>query len=26
MYLAAMEQECDLWVHEFDMRPAAEKF
>jgi NAD(P)-dependent dehydrogenase (short-subunit alcohol dehydrogenase family) len=26
LYLHCMEQECDLWVHEFDMRPAAEKF
>ena len=26
LYLSLMEQECDLWVHELDMRPAAEKF
>lgn len=26
LYLNMMEQECDLWVHELDMRPAAEKF
>ncbi|KAK5096607.1 hypothetical protein LTS08_007480 [Lithohypha guttulata] len=26
LYLHAMEQECDLWIHELDMRPAAEKF
>lgn len=26
LYLTCMEQECDLWVHEIDMRPAAEKF
>lgn len=26
LYLHVMEQECDLWVHELDMRPAAEKF
>lgn len=26
LYLGLMEQECDLWVHELDMRPAAEKF
>lgn len=26
LYLSCMEQECDLWVHEIDMRPAAEKF
>ena len=25
-YLWLSEQECDLWVHELDMRPAAEKF
>lgn len=26
LYLSMMEAECDLWVHELDMRPAAEKF
>ena len=26
LYLQFMEQECDLWCHEVDMRPAAEKF
>ena len=26
LYLQMMEMECDLWVHELDMRPAAEKF
>lgn len=26
LYLSLMKQECDLWVHELDMRPAAEKF
>jgi NAD(P)-dependent dehydrogenase (short-subunit alcohol dehydrogenase family) len=26
LYLSLMEAECDLWVHELDMRPAAEKF
>lgn len=26
LYLTLMEQENDLWVHELDMRPAAEKF
>lgn len=26
LYLTMMEQECDLWCHELDMRPAAEKF
>lgn len=26
LYLHLMEQENDLWVHELDMRPAAEKF
>lgn len=26
LYLAMMEQSTDLWVHELDMRPAAEKF
>lgn len=26
LYLHMMEQECDLWTHELDMRPAAEKF
>lgn len=26
LYLTMMEQACDLWVHELDMRPAAEKF
>ena len=26
LYLQMMEQECDLLVHELDMRPAAEKF
>jgi NAD(P)-dependent dehydrogenase (short-subunit alcohol dehydrogenase family) len=26
LYLQCVEMECDLWVHEFDMRPAAEKF
>lgn len=26
LYLTMMEQECDLWTHELDMRPAAEKF
>ena len=26
LYLSVMQQECDLWVHELDMRPAAEKF
>ena len=25
-YLWLSQQECDLWVHELDMRPAAEKF
>lgn len=25
-YLWLSEQQCDLWVHELDMRPAAEKF
>jgi NAD(P)-dependent dehydrogenase (short-subunit alcohol dehydrogenase family) len=25
-YLWLSEQECDLWVHELDMRPAVEKF
>jgi NAD(P)-dependent dehydrogenase (short-subunit alcohol dehydrogenase family) len=26
LYLDCMHQSCDLWVHEFDMRPAREKF
>lgn len=26
LYLNMMLQDCDLWVHELDMRPAAEKF
>ena len=26
LYLQMSEMECDLWVHELDMRPAAEKF
>jgi NAD(P)-dependent dehydrogenase (short-subunit alcohol dehydrogenase family) len=26
LYLTMMEQECDLWCHELDMRPAAERF
>jgi len=26
LYLSMMEQECDLFTHELDMRPAAEKF
>lgn len=26
LYLGVMQQDCDLWVHELDMRPAAEKF
>lgn len=26
LYLNMMEAECDLWIHELDMRPAAEKF
>ena len=26
LYLSLMGQEVDLWVHELDMRPAAEKF
>ena len=26
LYLSCMQMECDLWVHEIDMRPAAEKF
>lgn len=26
LYLGCMEQSCDLWVHELDMRPAREKF
>lgn len=26
LYLSLAHQECDLWVHELDMRPAAEKF
>ena len=26
LYLHLMEQECDLFIHELDMRPAAEKF
>ena len=26
LYLWLMQQDCDLWVHELDMRPAAEKF
>ena len=25
-YLWLSQQECDLWVHELDMRPAAERF
>lgn len=25
-YLWLAEQSCDLWTHELDMRPAAEKF
>ena len=25
-YLWLSRQQCDLWVHELDMRPAAEKF
>ncbi|KAJ9498238.1 hypothetical protein H2202_006389 [Exophiala xenobiotica] len=26
LYLQCMNQPCDLWVHELDMRPAREKF
>lgn len=26
LYLQCMNQSCDLWVHELDMRPAREKF
>ncbi|KAI1622289.1 hypothetical protein EDD37DRAFT_651577 [Exophiala viscosa] len=26
LYLQCMNQPCDLWIHEFDMRPAKEKF
>ncbi|CAK0746108.1 hypothetical protein CCP1ISM_2290001 [Azospirillaceae bacterium] len=26
LYLSMMEQDCDLFTHELDMRPAAEKF
>jgi NAD(P)-dependent dehydrogenase (short-subunit alcohol dehydrogenase family) len=26
LYLQLVRQQCDLWVHELDMRPAAEKF
>lgn len=26
LYLQCMNQTCDLWVHELDMRPAREKF
>jgi NAD(P)-dependent dehydrogenase (short-subunit alcohol dehydrogenase family) len=26
LYLQCMQQPCDLWVHELDMRPAREKF
>ena len=26
LYLWLMQQEPDLWIHELDMRPAAEKF
>ncbi|KIV78007.1 hypothetical protein PV11_09775 [Exophiala sideris] len=26
LYLQCMNQSCDLWIHELDMRPAREKF